>query len=102
MKPEVALASGGSKSCVIMSIVQCGWSRAGRVKYDWQMWGSLGGSGRYRVSVSQYWVVTTAVVGWTSRFMRLSTGWITLRVHDVGKNLAVIFLIVTTSILVSK
>ena len=33
---------------------------------------------------------------------RLSTNWITLWVHDVGKNLALIFLIVTTSILVSK
>ena len=33
---------------------------------------------------------------------RLSTDWITLRVHDVGKNLALIFLIVTTSIFVSK
>ena len=33
---------------------------------------------------------------------RLSTDWITLWVHDVGNNLALIFLIVTTSILVSK
>ena len=33
---------------------------------------------------------------------RLSVDWITLRVHDVEKNLAVIFFIVTTSILVSK
>ena len=35
-------------------------------------------------------------------YKRLSTNWITLRVHDVGKNLALIFLIVTNSILVSK
>ena len=34
--------------------------------------------------------------------MRLSVDWITLRVHDVGKNLALIFYIVTTSIMVSK
>ena len=35
-------------------------------------------------------------------FKRLSVDWITLRVHGVGKNLALIFFIVTTSILVSK
>ena len=34
--------------------------------------------------------------------MRLSTDWITLWVHGVGKNLALIFFTVTTSILVSK
>ena len=33
---------------------------------------------------------------------RPSVDWITLRVHGVGKNLALIFFIVTTSILVSK
>ena len=33
---------------------------------------------------------------------RPSVDWITLRVHSVGKNLALIFFIVTTSILVSK
>ena len=33
---------------------------------------------------------------------RLSVDWRTLRVHDVEKNLALIFFIVTTSILVSK
>ena len=35
-------------------------------------------------------------------FRRLSVDWITLRVHGVEKNLALIFFIVTTSILVSK
>ena len=34
--------------------------------------------------------------------MRLSVDWITIRVHDVEKNLALIFFIVNTSILVSK
>ena len=33
---------------------------------------------------------------------RLSFDWITLRVHDVEKNLALIFFNVTTSIVVSK
>ena len=36
------------------------------------------------------------------QIMRLSTDWSTLRVHGVGKNLALIFVIATTSILVSK
>ena len=35
-------------------------------------------------------------------FKRLSTDWRTIRVHGVGKNLALIFCIVTTLILVSK
>ena len=39
---------------------------------------------------------------WKLYHMRLSTDWITLRVHDVEKNLAPFIFIVTTSILVSK
>ena len=37
-----------------------------------------------------------------TEFMRLSTNWSTLRVHVVRKNLALLFFMVTTSILVSK
>ena len=35
-------------------------------------------------------------------FKMLSTDWSTLRVHGIGENLALIFFIVTTLILVSK